>query len=531
MKRNSVNKILVLLGVLLLIGSLTGCSQGKFEFQEAQHIENATYPETFNTYSYIDPQFELHIQDELYDEETARELYDIIQTDFQALSSTFDPGDTLSIYIVQQTPTKDIVAGDGAIYCTPDDVSGGAYRMELVKAYLDLTEPWKITGAQSVAFGGEIDNEALVTYYSDENNFPTLSLFAAYFNDDLSFSVPQNIIQNTAAAFTNFLLSEYGTDAFLGCSSNDAYRQEWLNSLGISIDYQPVYDLGFLDDAVYTSSEKYPLIITTRNRVYAFSEGYAETAEDIMYLLAFYHKGMGIVMDYISENAPEHAPQIVSSWEDLQEVYFQSDIYGSYIDQPGKSLHIGSASLRAIFNITFNYLIPAENREMEIWKAFGIADYLFSMTEQADVGFYSYFLSEPNDSWEDDSVYLELVQAYYLSHEDYPSALKEFDFGLFYEGMAVITMNYPDLELFSNNFAKYSIARFSGSEAKYKPYSGNTLTFPEAYLFTKYLVDTYGLDNVLSYCMTYSTLAFKNNFGVTYNEAYHDFKAVYAIPE
>lgn len=498
MKKNWVNNILVLMGGLLLIGLISGCSPGKIKFQEGQHLADETYPETFATYFYINPQFELHIQNDLYDEETARALFDVIQADIEALSSTFSADGTPSIYLVPQTPTGKIIAGDGAIYCTPDDVTDGAFRTELIKAYLDLTEPWKIRGAYGVVFSDEVDKEALVTYYSDESNLTTISLFAAYFIDDLSFSIPRTINQDTATAFTDFLLSEFGVEAFLGCTSEDEYRQAWLDDLGVSVEYQPAYPLGFLDGAVYSSSEAYPLTITTEDRVYVFSEGFAETAEDMMYLLAFYHEGMEIVMDYISENAPEHAPQIISSWEDLQEIYFQSDIFGSYIDQSGKSLHIGNASLKFLFNTTFNYLIPTDGREMEIWKAFGIADYLFSMTEQPDVAFYYYFLSEPDESWEDDGIYLELVQAYYLSHEDYPSSLKEFNFGRFYEGMAVIALNYPDLKLFSNNLAKHSIAWFSGSEAKYKPYTGNTLTYPEAYLFTKYLVDTYGLDNVLS---------------------------------
>ena len=531
MKRITINTILILLSSVLIAGILTGCSQSKIEFQEGQHIENATYPETFKTYSYIDPLFELHIQDELFDDESSRELFDIILSDAETLSATFGTGGAPSIYLVQETPTEEIIAADGAIYCTPDDVTGGAYRYEFVKAYLGLTEPWKITGAYELVFGNEVDKESLTIFYSDENNLTTLSLFAAYFIDDLSFTVSQNIIKDTAAAFTEFLISEYDVDTFLGCTSQDGYRQAWLDSLGLSVDYQPIYDLRFLDEAVYSSNEKYGLIITTPVRVYAFAENFTETAEDMMYLLAFYHEGMEIVMDYISENAPEHAPQIESAWQDLQTISFESDIYGSYINQSGRSLHIGSASLRSFFNTTFHYLIPAEDREMEIWKTFGIADYLFAMTEQPDVAFYDYFLSEPDDSWEDDAVYLGLVQDYYLSHKDYPSNLKDFDFGRFYEGMAFITMNYPDLELFSTNFAKYSIARFSGSEAKYKPYSGNTLTYPEAYLFTKYLVDTYGLDNVLSYCMTYATLAFKNNFGVSYNEAYSDFRADYTIPD
>lgn len=531
MKRKSITIMLVLLGSLLLAGGLTGCSQGKIKFQEGQHVANDAYPETFNTLSYIDPRFELHIQDELYDEETARALVDVVLADVEALFSTFDAGEMPVIYLIRQTPTEEILAGDGAIYCTPDDVTDGSYRSELVKAYLDITEPWKVIGAQGVAFGEEVDQEALITYYSDETNLTTLSLFAAHFVDTLSFNIPQGIIQDTAVSFSDFLLSQYGVDAFLGCTANDGYRQAWLDSLGLSMDYQPAYDLGFLDGAVYTSSEAYPLTITTANRVYSFAGDFAENPGTIMYLLSYYHEGMNTVMAYIAANAPEHAPEILTSWEDSLSIYFRTDIHGSFIDISGKELNIGYVSLRELFNRTFNYLIPEADRELEIWKTFGIADFLFAMAEVPDVSFYSYFLATPDDSWEDDRQFLLMAQDYYFARKAEPDGLKDFDFGLSYEAMAFVTLSNPDLEL-HNRYFSYSIAQFTGSERKYDPYPGNTLNYPEAYFFTKYLVETYGLDTMLTYCLSnYATLLFENTFGVSYNEAYSGFQVAYAISE
>ena len=531
MKRSSIHTIFILLGSVLITGILTGCSQAKVEFQEEQHVGDTTYPETFNTFSYIDPLFELHIQDELFDDESSRELIDVVLADTEAISSTFGSGAAPSTYIVQETPTEEIVAGDGEIYCTPDDVTDGSYRRELVKAYLEITEPWKIAGAYGLVFGDEVDNEALASYYSDENNFPTLSLFAAYFIGDLSFSVPQTIIQDTATSFTDFLLSEYDVNTFLGCTSNDGYRQAWLNSLGIAIAYQPAYNLEFLDGAVYTSSEAYPLIITTDNRVYSFAGDFAEDPEIIMYLLSYYQEGMNKVMAYIAANAPEHAPEILASSEAPLSIYFRTDTHGSFIDISGKELNIGYASLRELFNRTFNYLIPEADRELEIWKTFGIADFLFAMAEVPDTGFYSYFLSTPDESWEDDRQFLLMAQDYYYARKAAPSDLKDFDFGLCYEAMAFVTLSNPDLEL-HNRYFSYSIAQFTGSERKYDPYPGNTLNYPEAYFFTKYLVETYGLDTMLTYCLSnYSTLLFKNTFGVSYNEAYSDFRAAFIISE
>ena len=530
MKRNSITKISVLLGSLFLIGILTGCTQQKIEFQESQHIGDETYSEIFDTYVYTDPRVELHIQDQLFEEESAVALYEIIRADLEALSSTFSPGETPSIFIVQQTPTEDIIAGDGVIYCTPDDINNGTYRFELTKIYLGLNEPWKVAGAYGVVFGEEADLEALAAFYSDEVSLPTLSLFAAYFIENDSFVDPNAISRETASAFTDFLLSEYGVEAFINCTSQDEYRQAWLDFLGLSVEYKQAYDLAFLDCAVYSSSEKYPLIITTGNRVYSFSKDTLVAPESIMFMLSSYQAGMENVIEVIINQAPEHSPQIISTWEGPISIFFDADLIRSYADPSGGNLYLAATFPQALFNVTSNFLIPEADREMEIWKTFGIADYLFAVSGMPDQRYYRYFLIPPDEYSGDDSVYLELVQEYYLSHAAYPSILMDFDFGLFYEALAVISLSNPDLEL-QERLPSYSIARWTGSEIKFYPYPGNNLTYPEAYLFTKYLVETYGLDNMLAYGMTYSTLAFKNSFGVSYTTAYTDFLEVYIITD
>ena len=480
MKIKPVNKILILLGSLFLICLLPGCTQQKIEFQEGNHPGDETYSETFDTYAYIDPQFELHIQAQIFDEETANDLYTLIQADAEALSSTFGPGDAPSIFIVRQTPTGEIMAGDGAVYGTPDDITKGTYRHEFVKAWLGLTEPWKIAGAEGVVFGDEVDPEALRDYYSQPENLPTLSLFAAYFIEEFSALQSQATIHDTATAFTDFLLTEYGVDAFFGCASEDSYRQAWLDSLGVSAEYHPPFALGFLDNAIYSNSEEYPLIVTSGNRTYSFAEGFADSPDGIMYLLSSYQEGMEIAMDHITTNAPEHAAQIQSDWENLSSIYFEYPLLNSYFNRSGNSLHIGDQSVNEIFEITFNYLVPEADREMEIWKAAGIANYLFAISEQPEIRSYNYFLSTPDETWGDQGVYLELVQDYYLSYEDTPSTLDDFNFGRFYEGLAVISLSHPDLDLGRRHTAARSIADTMASSSQYRQYPGNSLTYPRS---------------------------------------------------
>lgn len=127
--------------------------------------------------------------------------------------------------------------------------------------------------------------------------------------------------------------------------------------------------------------------------------------------------------------------------------------------------------------------------------------------------------------------YLSEVQDYYLAHADYPAELNDFDFGLLYEAMAFVSLSHPSLEFDRPGLASLAIAEWTNQENKYLRYSGNSLTYPEAYLFTKYLVAAYGLDDMLTYCTTYTTTAFENNFSLSYTEAFADFRAEYDLPQ
>ncbi len=121
------------------------------------------------------------------------------------------------------------------------------------------------------------------------------------------------------------------------------------------------------------------------------------------------------------------------------------------------------------------------------------------------------------------------MQEYYLSKSDYPETLNDIDNGLVYEAMAVVALSNPLLDIEYPRMATWSIAAYTNQENKYLAYPGNSLTYPEAYLFTKYLVDTFGLESMLDYCSYSSATAFEDTFGLSYFDAYADFRGAYSI--
>jgi hypothetical protein len=135
----------------------------------------------------------------------------------------------------------------------------------------------------------------------------------------------------------------------------------------------------------------------------------------------------------------------------------------------------------------------------------------------------------PDELTGDDAAYLTGIGNYYLAHADYPADLEDFDFGLLYEAMAMTSLSNPGLNINYPRIASRSIGAWTNQENAYLAYPGNSLSYPEAYLFTKYLVETYGLDAMLTYYGSGATSAFKSTFGLSYTEAFTDFRLAYGI--
>ena len=523
------HKIILLLAGILLTAALAGCSTGKASFQEVEHPGAELYSESFAAHVLTVPQFTLRIHDQIYEAESAQGLYDAILADYAVLSDLLAANRSLEITLIPETPDGEVLSQGEALYCTPEDVLEGDYHAALVRAYTGFDQPWKLIGVEGLAFGKAVDQADLVDYYSDEENLTTLSLFPAYFVDSYTDRTTLSAAQDTAVSFTDYILTNAGAEALYQPIGQSDYRQAWLDSLGITTPWQLAFDLSFLDDAQFSSSEDYPVIITTDNRVYSFKDNAAEDPRAIMQILVYFHTGWENLITIFQTEAPVHYAQIEGLWKDTIHLIFDSDFQRSYIDREERTIYFASTGSQTVFYSTFYFLFPESQNENQIWKQTGMADYVLSASGVSDRNYYAYFVTSPAELEGDNAEFLTEVQAYYSAQAPFPETVDDFDFGLFYEAMAMIPLLHPSLNVEYPRIAEYSIAKWTNQENKYLSYSGNSLTYPQAYLFTKYLVETYGLDTMLTYYETSTTAAFENIFGLSYSEAFVDFRAAYGI--
>jgi len=460
--------ISILLVFIISLLSLAGCS---VSFRQGVHKRDEDYDRQFNTYYISKDNIEFNVEARIYDESTARDLYDTVLADYNTIQS-FLPADTpIKVYVVENTITNEVFVNENNLYCTTTDIANRSYLYGLVSAYLGTMEPWKIYGIYNYIFGDKIDTSSLADYYNDEENMLTLSLFAAFFNTAFSDENTIDIAVKTATSFASYLVEEYGIQAILSCGFSNNYRQEWLNSISVNKNYEMPYDLSWLDQAVYSKSDSYPLVITVQNHIFKLSPLTNETdpmntPQLVIKVLSDYQVGMTNILSYIEDNAPTQYDKILSRWEDKICYYFDNNIELSYARPYVKEIYILCPS--ALFHETIHILTHPLVGEYEIWKSEGMAEYLSyfddTINDRENAAYFK--LTADNEQFVGDNrIFIDMLREYYLSKEPCPQSPTDINCFLYCEAIAITTLTHPELKItIATKFGDYYIKLISFDE-------------------------------------------------------------------
>ena len=118
--------------------------------------------------------------------------------------------------------------------------------------------------------------------------------------------------------------------------------------------------------------------------------------------------------------------------------------------------------------------------------------------------------------------FVDTVNGLYCDRGGKFGDLSEFDFALLAECIGETTLkNNRYKSQIEFPYATASICEFYGCTSK----DGNVLTYPEAYAFTKYLIEKYGFDKALKCCINYDP---KGVFGADYAALISEYMSIIA---
>lgn len=504
----------LLLTLLLVFVGFQISNASSMTFKESNHARNENYPASFKTYSKAGNGFTFAIEQSIFDEEIATGLFIQIEKDYECIINAFgDFAQEINVYIVPSTVDGGVYTVGNNIFSSMADIQSEVFRPALIQASIDLTEPWQSYGAQAVAFEADANRDLLIDYYANANDLTLLSLFAGYFSSDYCDAHTLLVAQNTALDITSFIIQTDGLDAFLACPSTDAYADIWLDSLGIERDYQPIYDLSaYKGSLYYFNKTDCPFVMDTGCEAFRFNKvkDALESPKDIMELLHNYSRDKTLVLDYLKENAPLNYPRIIANCKDPITVYFGERIY-NYRGHAAIGRRIYALDPGALLHEAVHFMIPPSFLGPS-WRSEGIDEYLtlkYTPKKDRDRHYRVFFTAQDDD----DPDLIELIDSvvtYYEQHSPLPTSGEALDEELFFESYAIATLTNPSLK--STGGLSMSLAEYLGNTTSTDE---TVFNYPEAYLFTKYLVENHGgLDHFLTFAM--DGLSFETSFGMSF---------------
>ena len=504
-------------------------------FSPDRHNRNDSYAATFNTYSATLGGITLHVRDRIYDETTARDILSVL-LNIHGSVEAIQPGFArdICVYVVDSTLTGSVVTAEKKVFLTADDINADDGYRGIVSVLTGVTEPWQAVGLAGYIRGDKPDEHFLRAFYSDESNQTILSLFAAYFVPEFTNEDTARAALETAVCLTKLILSEYDFEEYLAEAYSTPLRQKWLEQLGVGAEYQSSYDFSIFKSAGYTSSKDYPLIITFADvpHIFYFKHvpDFTETPEEIIELLFAYHNGMERILTKTRDNAPSAYGEVLQNWE--KPLHIRCDGVKNELSYASGDRQIKLNAKDALWHEICHMLLPEVDLDWQVWLSEGFAMYLAATEESIFLGesisiVYGYYLNDEEYldlSEYDDMEFRSLIKRYYLSHDALPTTADEFDIALFYEAVGAIVMVYPELK--ENNplhMASATLLQVRFEELAEGPglegmsNDGQELTYPEAYVLTKYVVEKHGLDEVMTAYL--SRTRFEEAFGWSFYNA------------
>ncbi len=337
--------------------------------------------EWFKTMSSTSGPCTISVRDTIYEEEQAAEWWYAVQSDLAVFYRTLDMEEDeytpFTIYIVDKT-LHGPETWKNHLYCTPEDILSGGYRQELAGTVLSAGEQWKQLGLTSIAFDGEkADAEQLKAYLADAEDVDLLGLYVPYFSDAFASEEEISMAQTAARLLCEHVIREHGgsmltEDACMDC------RQELLDELGVDRIYTDLFG-DFDNGYVYSSSEEYPLVVTTPRgdtfNIVPLPDD-METPDGVCRLLYDAWKGPQVILEAVRAEAPEYADILEKNYSGSFTCTLNPNGTGSTTFSGNRQGSILLGRSWSIVHEIMHLLIPIDHHIPEQWKYEASAEYL-----------------------------------------------------------------------------------------------------------------------------------------------------------
>lgn len=371
-------------------------------------------------------------------------------------------------------------------------------------------EEWIAYGLEAYKNGKQVEN--LKDFFGDPANMTYLTLYDYFFTYDKAKSVP------VAEALFAFIYDKYGAEAVLNLKKRCEYKDEYLKSLGLEAEYTNAPEVEvFLASMDFSSNATYKYIISFGNVTYYFKDFNAGSPTQYHGFLYYSTTGLLEMIEYLKSN-------------NLNEGLDTERKFNYYVTFDGSGYNKTLYSNGNMYiNDSYSTLHEAVHamgvtKNDNIWLSEGICNYFGKQLGFNDLIAASYMqlLTMAKQGYFDEQANAGNTQyaLYKKVYEDYTvqggkmDSIDTFDFRLYTDVNAKAEL---DTETYKSLGYVYKLISKTDCNA-----IGNELSYEQATSLVLYLVDAYGIENVLN---AYHSQDIAGTFGKGYEELKSDWLA------
>ena len=364
-------------------------------------------------------------------------------------------------------------------------------------------EEWISYGLAAYEDGKQVAN--LKEFFSDRTNMTYLTLYDHFFTYDEAKSVP------VAEALFAFIYDKYGAEAVLNLEKRCEYKSEYLKSLGLELEYTNASEAeALLASMDFSSNTTYKYIISFDNVTYYFKNFDVGSPTQYHGLLYFNTVGLYKMLNYLEEN------ELDEGLNTHREFHYYMLFDGSGYSQtryPSGNMYIND------FSNTLHEAVHAMGvtKKDNIWLSEGLCNYfgkslgfndqiaasyiqLLTMTKQG-------YFDEQANAGNAQYVLYKSVYENYTAQGGKMDSVDTFDFRLYTDVNAKVELETDFYNTISNTYKLVNGKDYDGVGAE--------LSYNHATSLVLYLVDTYGIEEVLD---AYHSQDIVATFGKGYEE-------------
>lgn len=371
-------------------------------------------------------------------------------------------------------------------------------------------EEWITYGLAAYENGKKPKN--LKSFFATSSNLTYLTLFDHFFIYDKEKTVP------VAEALFSFIVDQYGIEALLDMKKRIHYKNEFLKSLGLEVQYTQTPEVELLLSSMdFSSTEKYPYIISFDKITYYFEDFSIGSPAQYHGFLYFNTSGLYEMIKYLTDNG------LNDELDTDREFNFYMVFDGSTYSQtkyPSGDMYISdhsSALHEAVHALGIR-------KDEHIWLSEGICNYFgkaLGFNDQIAASYIQFlmltkqgYFDESANAGDQVAIVLKKIYEDYSGRGGQLDSVNTFDFRLYFDVSAKI-----ELETGSYTTLNFSYKAINGEECAAV---GADISYDQATSLICYLVDIYGIQKVLE---AYHTQDIVKIFGKGYEELKSDWLA------